>query len=200
MSNNAISNSEAAEGAEASNVVQNTAQKVADKVVKEAVQKVFEDIINLNHWPTISTAISNRIAEELKEQSFMTTDLELTEKQKEVLRAGVGQIVDEVVRNFKASVENEARTKDTYKITRDAMRGIINRTLSQIGAEINRGAVINVVAVSADSKGKDYNKIGLQYWKDAGDITIPTKGVFISTNCVETIRESIVIEPLEETL
>lgn len=184
--------------AETSNVVQNTAQRVVDVVVKEATQTAFEDIINLNYWPAISTAISNRIAEELKEQSFMTTDLELTEKQKEALRSGVGQIVDEVVRNFKASVENEERTVKTYDIVKNAMRDIINHTLSQIGAEINRGAVINGVAVSADSKSKEFNKIELQYSKDAGDITIPTKGVFISTNCVETIRESIEVDAIEK--
>ena len=184
--------------AEASNVVQNTAQIVVDVVVKEATQKAFEDIINLNYWPTISTAIANRLSEELFEKSFMDTDLELTEKQKEALLAGVEKIVSEIVKNFKASVENEERTVKTYDIVKNAMRDIINRTLSQIGAEINRGAVINGTAVSADSKGKDSNKIELQYSKDAGDITIPTKGVFISTNCVETIRKSIEVDAIEK--
>ncbi len=184
--------------AEASNVVQNTAQIVVDVVVKEATQKAFEEIINLNYWPTISTAISNRLSEELVEKSFMDTDLELTEKQKEALLAGVEKIVSEIVKNFKASVENEERTVKTYDIVKNGMRDIINRTLSQIGAEINRGAVINGTAVSADSKGKDSNKIELQYSKDAGDITIPTKGVFISTNCVETIRKSIEVDAIEK--
>lgn len=177
---------------EASNVVQNTAQRVADIVVKEATQKAFEDIISLNYWPTISTAITNRLSEELIEKSFMDTDLELTEKQKDALLSGVEKIVSEIVKNFKAGVENEERTVKTYKIVKEAMRDIIDRTLSQIGA------VINGTAVSADSKGKDSNKIELQYSKSAGDITIPTKGVFISTNCVETIRESIEVDAIEK--
>ena len=184
--------------AETSNVVQNTAQRVVDVVVKEATQTAFENIINLNYWPAISTAITNRLSEELIEKSFMDTDLELTEKQKDALLAGVEKIVSEIVKNFKASVENEERTVKTYDIVKNAMRDIINRTLSQIGAEINRGAVINGVAVSADSKSKEFNKIELQYSKDAGDITIPTKGVFISTNCVETIRESIEVDAIEK--
>lgn len=183
---------------EASNVVQNTAQRVVDIVVKEATQKAFENIISLNYWPTISTAITNRLSEELVEKSFMDTDLELTEKQKDALLAGVEKIVSEIIKNFKASVENEERTIKTYEIVKNSMRDIINRTLSQIGAEINRGAVINGVAVSADSKSKEFNKIELQYSKDAGDITIPTKGVFISTNCVETIRESIEVDAIEK--
>lgn len=183
---------------EKTNVVQNIAQKVVDETVQKATQETFEEVLDLNYWPTISTTISNRLADELKEKSFMTTDLELTDKQKEALLAGVSQIVNEIVRNFKASVENEERTKAVYEIVKANMRLIINRTLSQIGAEINRGAVINGVAVSADSKGKDANKIELQYAKDAGDITIPTKGIFISTNCVETIRESIEVEAVEK--
>lgn len=183
---------------EASNVVQNVAQKVVDEVVKTATQKAFEEILDLNYWPTISTTITNRLAEELKEKSFMTTDLELTEKQKDALGLGLEKLISEIVKNFKASVENEERTVKTYKIVKDTMRGIINRTLSQIGAEINRGAVINGVAVSADSKSKDFNKIELQYSKDAGDITIPTKGVFISTNCVDTIRDSIEVDAVEK--
>lgn len=183
---------------EASNVVQNVAQKVVDEVVKTATQNAFERIIDLNYWPTISTTITNRLAEELKEKSFMTTDLELTEKQKDALGLGLEKLISEIVKNFKASVENEERTVKTYKIVKDTMRGIINRTLSQVGAEINRGAVINGVAVSADSKSKDFNKIELQYSKDAGDITIPTKGVFISTNCVDTIRDSIEVDAVEK--
>lgn len=182
---------------EASNVVQNVAQKVVDEVVKTATQNAFERIIDLNYWPTISTTITNRLAEDLKEKSFMTTDLELTEKQRDALGLGLEMLISEIVKNFKASVENEERTKATYEIVRREMRGIIERVLSGIGAEINRGAVINAIAVSADSKGKDFNKIELQYSKDAGDITIPTRGVFISTNCVETIRDSIKVEAVE---
>ena len=126
--------------------------------------------------------------------------LELTEKQKEALGVGLQVIVSEVVKNYKATVSDEERTKATYEIVRREMRGIIERVLSGIGAEINRGAVINAIAVSADSKGKDFNKIELQYSKDAGDITIPTKGVFISTNCVETIRDSIKVEAVENLI
>lgn len=182
---------------EESTVVQNVARMVIDKTVAEQTQTVFEKVINLNHWDAVATAITNRLADELKEQSFMTTDLELTEKQKDALGNGLSVIVSEVVKNYKAQVSNDERTVSTYLIVKGAMRSIIERVLSGIGEEINRGAVINAVAVSADSKGKDFNKVELQYSKDAGDITIPTKGVFISTNCVETIRDSIRVDEIE---
>lgn len=182
---------------EESTVVQNVARMVIDKTVTEQTQTVFEKVISLNQWDAVATAITNRLADELKEQSFMTTDLELTEKQKDALGNGLSVIVSEVVKNYKAQVSNDERTVSTYLIVKGAMRSIIERVLSGIGEEINRGAVINAVAVSADSKGKDFNKVELQYSKDAGDITIPTKGVFISTNCVETIRDSIRVDEIE---
>ena len=183
---------------EESTVVQNVARMVIDKTVAEQTQTVFEKVISLNQWDAVATAITNRLADELKEQSFMTTDLELTEKQKDALGNGLSVIVSEVVKNYKAQVSNDERTVSTYLIVKGAMRSIIERVLSGIGEEINRGAVINAVAVSANSKGKDFNKVELQYSKDAGDITIPTKGVFISTNCVETIRDSIRVDEIEK--
>ena len=178
-------------------VVQNVAAVATDAAVENYTRDTFERVVNLNIWESIAIALANRLADELAEKSFMTTDLELTEKQRETLQSAHNQLVNEVVRNYKAQVANEERAKDVYKIVKQNMRAIINRTLSQIGAEINRGALINAVAVSADSKGKDFNKIELQYFKDAGDITIPTKGIFISTNCIDTIRDSIKLDELE---
>lgn len=191
---------EAAISADTGNaIVQNVVADVTDRETTKSTQKAFEEMLGLDSWTPIATAISNRLADELAEKSFMTTDLELTEKQKEALREGMERIVFEVVRTYKAQVSTDERAGEVFDIVRAAMRGIIERVLSGIGAEINRGAVINAVAVSADSKSKDFNKIELQYSKDAGDITIPTRGVFISTNCVETIRDSIVPEePISE--
>lgn len=175
-------------------IVQNIASKVIDKETAERTQYAFDKVLDLDNWSAVATGISNRMADELAEKSFMATDLELTEKQRAALLEGTKTIVAEVVKNYKAQISKEERSREVFGIVRSTMRGIIERVLSGIGAEINRGAVINAVAVSADSKSKDFNKIELQYSKDAGDITIPTRGVFISTNCVETIRDSIVPE------
>ena len=178
--------------------VQNVAVKTADAVVEELTRDTLERVVSLNQWDSVAIGIANRLAEELAEKSFMTEDLELTEKQRNALQGALKTIVAEVVKNYKAQLSTEERSKDVYKIVRENMRGIINRVLSGIGAEINRGAAINAVAVSADSKNEKFNKIELQYFKDAGDITIPTKGIFISTNCVDTIRESVKIDEIEK--
>ena len=63
--------------------------------------------------------------------------------------------------------------------------------MSAIGQEFNRGAIINAIAVAADTKSNDSNKIELRHSKSSGDITIPTRGIFLSTNCVEAIKNSI---------
>lgn len=47
------------------------------------------------------------------------------------------------------------------------------------------------IAVAADTKSTDSNKIELRHSKSSGDITIPTRGIFLSTNCVEAIKNSI---------
>lgn len=172
-------------------IVQNVVTAVRDEETVKSTQRAFEEMLGLDNWPVIADGISDRIIAELAEKSFMTTDLELTEKQKECLREGNRRIVSDAIKTYKAQVSTEERSKEVFEIVRATMRGIVERVLSGIGAEINRGAVINAVAVSADSKGKDSNKIELQYSKDAGDITIPTKGVFISTNCIEIIRDSV---------
>jgi hypothetical protein len=56
---------------------------------------------------------------------------------------------------------------------------------------VNRGALINCVAVAADTKNDKFNKIELQAYKTAGDITIPTRCLLVSTNCLDIIKNSI---------
>ena len=127
---------------EVSNVVQNIVKNITDTVVEEATQKTFDTVVSLNYWDTIAVTLTNRVAEELKEKSFMQTQLELTDSQKEALKTGLLAIVREVIKNYKATIKTDDRTSDIYCTVRDNMRGIIERTLSKVGAEINRGAVI----------------------------------------------------------
>jgi hypothetical protein len=67
--------------------------------------------------------------------------------------------------------------------------------LASIGQEVNRGAIINAVAVQANAKNEDYNEILLRTGKNSGDVTIPINCVLISTNCVAVIKTSCGKEP-----
>lgn len=91
-----------------------------NEVVGNATQEIFEQMINLEQINLLSEIISTEIAAELMHASFMTEQLELTEKQKERL-----------------------------------------------------------------------NKIELHMWKSAGDITIPTRCLLVSTNCLDLIKTSV---------
>jgi len=173
------------------NIVQNCVEPIIDEVASKATQEIFCEVIDLNFWKDIADDISASMAVALIEASFMETDLELTEKQKETLSSGMSRLVSTAVRKYKEGLKKDERTKAIVDRVEKSTRAVIERTLSQIGAEINRGAVINSTAVSADAKNEDYNKMELRYSKSAGDITVPTKGVFISTNCIEVIKNSI---------
>ena len=167
---------------------------IKEKIVEQATQEIFNQAIDLNLFDHIAQNISKRMAVELEEKSFMTTDLALTEKQKDVLKAAVGKLVMQEVLAYKNDLKVDERTEKIVKIVEKCIGKIPEKMLSGIAEEINRGAIINSTAVSADSKNEDYNKMELRYSKAAGDITIPTKGVFISTNCIDIIKQSMLVK------
>jgi hypothetical protein len=63
--------------------------------------------------------------------------------------------------------------------------------MSAIGAEINRGALLAMTAVKVNATNDERDEVVMWKSKTTGDITCPTRGVFVSTNCVEKIKEQI---------
>ena len=176
-------------------IIQNeTISNVVRDDVKKVTQDIFEKVINLNYFKDIAKDIADACIGELANQSFMTIDLELTEKQKQVLTGAMRNIVDTVVNTYVGNIRKDDRTKDTVEIVEGNIKIIIEQTLCDIGQEINRGCIINSNAVKADAKHDNYNTIELRHSKFSGDITVPTKGIFVSSNCVDLIINSIKIE------
>jgi hypothetical protein len=97
-----------------------------------------------------------------------------------------------------ANLNTDGRTKNIYALVREKTTAIADAVLSAIGQEINRGAIINAEAVQANSKNPKYDEILLRKTKSAGDITVPTSVVMISTNCVEVIKSSCQEEVKDE--
>jgi hypothetical protein len=97
-----------------------------------------------------------------------------------------------------ANINTDGRTKNIYALVREKTTAIADTVLSAIGQEINRGAIINAEAVQANSKNPKYDEILLRKTKSAGDITVPTSVVMISTNCVEVIKSSCQKEVKDE--
>lgn len=173
-------------------IIQNdVVNSVVDSNVQQTTHGIFEKVIGLDKYDHIADDITKNMLTELQNESFMTVDLELNDKQKEVLRGAVRQLVSKCVKNYVNGIKTDERTEKIIGIVEEDIRSIVERTLHDIGQEVNRGCIINSVAVKADAKNDNYNTIELRHGKRSGDITVPTKGIFISTNCVELIQNSI---------
>ena len=177
-----------------SNIVETTTNKTAVK----ATQDVFEAVMRLDHLHHITDDIAALLTAELRKASFMTVQLELSDEQQEKLLQFVSRATETARDKYIGSLKRDERTKDTVGIVEGAMSLVIEQALSGIGAEINRGAIISSVAVSANAKKEDFNSIELNYSKEAGDITIPTRGIFISTNCVKVIQDSCKVDDRDD--
>lgn len=173
------------------NRVQNAVALKIDETVKENTQEILEAVIGWDSFSDICEDIAAAIVSDMENNSFMSQDLSLTEKQKELLRQNINGIVSNCEKVYKGKLETDKRTKELTELVKTCSKNSLERLLSAIGQEFNRGAIINAIAVAADTKSPDSNKIELRHSKSSGDITIPTRGIFLSTNCVEAIQRSI---------
>ena len=169
-----------------------------NKTVQNGTQEIIERVVEWDSFSEVCDDITAAIISDLEENSFMTQDLALNEKQKEQLKSAIGGIISNAKRLYKGKLENDKRTKEIVAIVKDRMKDSLEELLSGISYEVNRGAIISATAVSADSKNEWHNKIELRSSKKAGDVNVPTSGVFISTNCVEIIKNSIETAEMSE--
>ena len=165
-------------------------QPIIDDQIVNTVHEIFESVIKLNALDDLFSGLANRLADDLRANSFMELDLELTPDQKDLLINIVGTKGKETVRDYLAKIDSNQHSKMAYGLVREKTTAIVDAILSAIGQEINRGAIINARAVVANSKNKDYDEILLRKSKTSGDITVPTDVLVISTNCMEVIKAS----------
>ncbi|MCL2210223.1 MAG: hypothetical protein FWC03_11770 [Treponema sp.] len=165
-------------------------QPVIDEKIVETVNEIFQEVVNLNALKDCFSDLAARIIEDLRANDFMDQKLELNDDQKNRLRGIIQQKGNETVQNYLANINSDSRTKSVYGIVKKKTASIADTVLSSIGAEINRGAIINAEAVQANSKNPKYDEILLRKTKTSGDITVPTSCILISTNCVELIKSA----------
>lgn len=171
--------------------IENIPQQIIDEVVKMCVQNIYEDIIGYDNYKDVIKDISISMCNALEEKSFMTNDLSLNEKQRNILYADTKILVENAIKNYTSNILTDDRTLNIIKFIETNIKAVIERLLAGIAFEINRGCILNCIAVSCDAKNEEYNKAEIRYSKEAGDLTIPTKGVFLSTNCIDVILNSI---------
>jgi len=163
---------------------------VIDEVIVDTVYNIFESVIKLNPLDDIFSDLSARLIDDLRANSLLEYNLELTDDQKNHLRSCIQMKGSEAVRNYLSNLTEDKRTKLAYGLVREKTTAIADAVLSSIGKEINRGAIINAQAVQANSKNKAYDEILIRKSKSSGDITIPTDVIILSTNCVRVIEMS----------
>lgn len=164
---------------------------IENAVATEATQRIYDAVTGLENLKHLSKNIAEEINAELLHASFLSEQLELNEKQKELLIGAVGALVDKAKTNYLFNAKKDKRLEDISHILRVNLIKILEELLSGVAKEINRGALINCVAVQADVKNDKFNKIELHTTKEAGDITIPTRCLLVSTNCYDVIKGSI---------
>jgi hypothetical protein len=165
-------------------------QAVVDEVIVNTVFDIFDSVLRINPLQDLFKDLSEKLITELAVQSFMEYNLELTEDQRGALSRVVAAKGNETARTYLANLKKDERTQKVYDIVKEKTQNIADAVLSAIGQEINRGAIINAVAVQANAKSEDYDEIQLRKTKTSGDITIPTNCILISTNCVSVIKAS----------
>lgn len=172
-------------------------EEIINAVVKEATNTLFAKICALPSLYKIAERAATSLAAQLKDNSFMATQLELTELQRKELSRLIDATLHKCREEYTIDFEKELDT-ELRKVYLASMKNIVGEALGAISEEINRGAIISCKAVAADTKSDKHNKIELNYIGNE-QITIPTFGVFIATNCVEVIQQSVQLDAEPET-
>lgn len=170
--------------------VENIVLKQTNETVERSLKRLYRDILSFDEKPLIATILTNEINKVLEEKSFMTDDVKLTPMQTEIMKEGLETIVRKSYSIFVDSLSKDKRTEHISDCIRGEIITVIYELFKNIGQDINRGACINGNAVMCNSTNEDYNKVEIRYPNRAGDITIPSYVVIISTNCVEMIKEA----------
>jgi hypothetical protein len=171
---------------------------IIDGEIVNIVKEIFEAVSSLDILEDIFTDLTERLVTDLKANSILEFNLELSEDQRKQLLSVIRTKGNEACQNYLANLNTDGRTKSIYALVREKTTAIADAVLSAIGQEINRGAIINAEAVQANSKNSKYDEILLRKTQSAGDITVPTSCVIISTNCVEVIKSSCQEEVKDE--
>ena len=165
-------------------------QPIVDGKIASTVFDIFAAVLRHNPLQDLFEDLAERLILDLEANSFMEFDLDLKEDQKKQLRGAVKAKGNETARVYLAQLDSDERAREVYGIVRDKASAIADAVLSAIGREINRGTIINAVAVQASAKNELHDEILLRKSKTSGDITIPAHCLLISTNCVAAIQAS----------
>jgi len=186
-------------------VVQNEATPIesavpeADRVCRDVAERVFERVMDWHPLEEAASIAAGLIVDGMNKSDFFDEKYSLTERQANYIREKIEEAVFQGARSAVAKINDFDKKHGDFVggvVIRELMK-IPEKTMQAVGKSINRGALLAMTAMQAKATNEDRDEIVMWKSKDTGDITIPTRGVFISTNCIERIKEDINFSDLE---
>jgi hypothetical protein len=164
-----------------------------NEVCNEVAENILKRVMDWQPLSDVATIATNMLDSKMRDATFFSDNYELTLKQKEYLRK---IIASELTQAAQLAIQNkknyhEEKEGMVEKTVIEEMMKIPEMTMCVIGRDLNRGALLAMTAVQAKSTNEDRDEILMWKSKTSGDITIPTRGVFISTNCIKKKKKSI---------
>jgi hypothetical protein len=169
------------------------------EVCQRVAENIFRRVMNWHPLDEAAKIAGDSLANKMRDATFFSDNYELTLKQKEyiqgIITSEMQLAAEQAIRKMKDYKEESEEHTETTVI--EEMTKIPEMTMRAIGQNVNRGALLAMTAVQAKSTNDERDEIVMWKSKTTGDITIPTRGVFISTNCVEKIKQAINFRDIE---
>ncbi|MDR0303295.1 MAG: hypothetical protein LBH98_00765, partial [Chitinispirillales bacterium] len=169
------------------------------EVCREVAENIFTRIMNWQPLDEAAEIAANKLEAKMRDANFFSDQYELTQKQKDFIRDIIARAIKDAAIEAAEGMKDYREKLDDYtgKTVIEEMIKIPEMTMRTIGKNVNRGALLAMTAVQAKATNEDRDEILMWKSKTTGDITIPTRGVFISTNCIEKIKQAINFHEIE---
>jgi len=172
----------------------------AIRVCKEVAESVFNKVMQWHPLQSAAELAGNLLVAKMENDTFFETQLALTEKQQGHIKEVIAGVFREAAAASVAKVKNFEHLHEDFvgtAVISELVR-IPEMTMAVIGEQVNRGALLAMTAVTATAKNEERDEITMWKSKHTGDITIPCRGVFISTNVLEALKDSINFRAIKE--
>lgn len=166
-------------------------EKVVNERVNIAVNDIIDFMLSLDDKIRIYDNLVEEITLELEKSSFMVDNFELSEPQKKSLRNGSTEIVRRAYDKFRVKIIKSDRERTHIEHLEEKLKQIIEESVVAVGNEVNRGAVVPSAVAKCDISNPEKKKIELHYSNNTR-ITVPTNGFFVSSNCIQILRDSVI--------
>lgn len=173
------------------NVVQNNdVNGVVDPEIELLAKNIIGRVMALDSTYELARIATRMVAEAIEGDQVLHSQDALTVKQREILREKLPLCISAARKEWLEDSESKYRI-EVLNAIREQLLKIPAKILTVIAEEINRGAIVTGEAVCVNTKGKAFNVLEFRYDKEDGSIAAPTRGLFISNNCMDIVLNSI---------